>query len=151
MLLSSLNPCHRLLICIAFGRLCGKCLGGNNRKPASAALKKNHADLVVSGRHYLTSSNRLAFVTPCHKLLLSCACNRQHDRVCCKCAGGYNRERAIAALKEDHADLIVFGRHYLANPDLPRRFREGAPLNKYVRDTFYGGTDKGYTDYPFLE
>ena len=66
------------------------------------------------------------------------------------CAGGYNRERAIAALKQNHADLITFGRHYLANPDLPRRFREGAPLNKYVRDTFYGGDDKGYTDYPFL-
>ncbi|KAL0021784.1 hypothetical protein WJX79_010845 [Trebouxia sp. C0005] len=65
-------------------------------------------------------------------------------------AGGYNRERAIAALKQDHADLITFGRHYLANPDLPRRFRESAPLNKYDRATFYGGDDKGYTDYPFL-
>ena len=65
--------------------------------------------------------------------------------------GGYNRERAIESLKQDHADLICFGRHYLSNPDLPRRFREHAELNKYNRDTFYTNGDEGYIDYPFLE
>ncbi|DBB09760.1 TPA: hypothetical protein ACH3X3_001395 [Trebouxia sp. C0006] len=66
-------------------------------------------------------------------------------------AGGYNRERAIEALQKDHADLICFGRHYLANPDLPKRFREHAELNSYNRDTFYTNDDAGYIDYPFLE
>lgn len=66
-------------------------------------------------------------------------------------AGGYNRERAIQSLKLDHADLICFGRHYLSNPDLPKRFREHAELNKYNRDTFYTSNDAGYIDYPFLE
>ena len=65
--------------------------------------------------------------------------------------GGYNRERAIEALKTNHADMITFGRQYLANPDLPNRFRQNAELNKYNRDTFYADGDEGYIDYPFLE
>lgn len=48
------------------------------------------------------------------------------------------------------ADLVAFGRPFIANPDLTRRLREGAPLNKADRATFYGGHEKGYTDYPFL-
>jgi len=71
--------------------------------------------------------------------------------VLCCAAGGYNRERAIEALQKDHADLICFERHYLANPDLPKRFREHAELNSYNRDTFYTNDDAGYIDYPFLE
>lgn len=66
-------------------------------------------------------------------------------------AGGYDRERAISALQTDHADLITFGRQYLANPDLPKRFRQHAELNKYNRDTFYTDGNEGYIDYPFLE
>ena len=66
-------------------------------------------------------------------------------------AGGYNRERAIDSIQKDHADLICLGRHYLSNPDLPRRFREHAELNKYNRDTFYTQSNEGYIDYPFLE
>ena len=66
-------------------------------------------------------------------------------------AGGYDRERTIESLQKNHADLICFGRIYLSNPDLPRRFREHAELNMYNRDTFYTHDDKGYTDYPFLE
>ena len=65
--------------------------------------------------------------------------------------GGYDRERAIASLKGNHADLICMGRHFLANPDLPRRWREDAPLNKYNRDTFYSQGNQGYIDYPFLD
>ena len=48
------------------------------------------------------------------------------------------------------ADLVAFGRLFIANPDLPRRLREGAPLNTPDRSTFYGGSEKGYTDYPAL-
>ncbi len=50
----------------------------------------------------------------------------------------------------DGADLVAFGRLFIANPDLPRRLRKGAPLNAPDRSTFYGGNEKGYTDYPAL-
>ena len=67
-------------------------------------------------------------------------------------AGGYNREDGNKALAENRADLIAFGRLFLANPDLPKRFDLNAPLNKYIRDTFYiSDPVVGYTDYPFLE
>ena len=56
---------------------------------------------------------------------------------------------AEAAL-QDGADLVAFGKSFLANPDLTRRLREGAPLNEGNRATFYGGAATGYTDYPFL-
>ncbi|CAI0556655.1 unnamed protein product [Linum tenue] len=67
-------------------------------------------------------------------------------------AGGYGREDGNNAVEENRADLVVYGRWFLANPDLPRRFEIDAPLNKYDRSTFYT-SDRvvGYTDYPFLE
>ena len=65
--------------------------------------------------------------------------------------GGYDRERAAAALETGHADLVSFGALYLANPDLAERFRIGARLNRPERSTFYGGGERGYTDYPSLE
>ncbi len=67
------------------------------------------------------------------------------------CTGGYKRESAIEALKGKHTDLVCVGRQYLANPDLPRRWREDAPLNKYQRETFYTQGNEGYIDYPFLD
>jgi 12-oxophytodienoic acid reductase len=67
-------------------------------------------------------------------------------------AGGFSREDGIEAVKTGRADAIVYGRHFLANPDLPRRFRLNAPLNHYDRDLFYSPEPvKGYTDYPFLD
>ncbi|GMY07873.1 12-oxophytodienoate reductase 2-like [Fagus crenata] len=67
-------------------------------------------------------------------------------------AGGYQREDGNKAIAEDRADLVVFGRLFLANPDLPKRFKLNAPLNKYNRDTFYTSDPVvGYSDYPFLE
>jgi N-ethylmaleimide reductase len=53
-------------------------------------------------------------------------------------------------LAEDLADAVAFGRLFLANPDLPQRFRLNAPLNAPDESTFYGGSEKGYTDYPVL-
>ncbi|MDB9376298.1 alkene reductase, partial [Nodularia sphaerocarpa CS-585A2] len=47
--------------------------------------------------------------------------------------------------------LIAYGRIYISNPDLVKRFALNASLNPYDRSTFYGGTEQGYTDYPFLE
>lgn len=65
-------------------------------------------------------------------------------------SGGYDAERAEADLAEDKADLIAVGRPFLANPDLPARWRQGAPLNEPDMDTFYTPGEKGYTDYPAL-
>jgi N-ethylmaleimide reductase len=62
---------------------------------------------------------------------------------------GYDRVLAEAAL-EQGADLVAFGKPYIANPDLVRRLRDGAPLNTPDRATFYGGGAHGYTDYPAL-
>jgi N-ethylmaleimide reductase len=65
-------------------------------------------------------------------------------------AGGYNFESAKQVVAAGQADAVAFGRIYIANPDLPERFKKNAPLNKYNRATFYGGTAVGYTDYPAL-
>jgi N-ethylmaleimide reductase len=62
---------------------------------------------------------------------------------------GYDKalaEQAVAA----GADLVAFGKLYIANPDLVRRLHDNAPLNTPDKATFYGGGAKGYTDYPTL-
>ena len=64
--------------------------------------------------------------------------------------GGYDRHRAERVLETADADLVSFGRLFLANPDLPERFKKGAPLNEPDETTFYGGDETGYTDYPSL-
>ncbi|PNW86066.1 hypothetical protein CHLRE_03g210513v5 [Chlamydomonas reinhardtii] len=66
-------------------------------------------------------------------------------------AGGYKAENGAPAVANGHADLVAYGRWYLANPDFHKRILLGAPLNPYNRDTFYGGGLEGYTDYPTLE
>ncbi|KAK7366573.1 hypothetical protein VNO80_08566 [Phaseolus coccineus] len=67
-------------------------------------------------------------------------------------AGGYDREDGMKAIAENRADLVAYGRWFLANPDLPKRFALNAPLNKYNRETFYDSDPVlGYTDYPFLD
>ena len=67
-------------------------------------------------------------------------------------AGGYNREEGNVVIASGSADLVAFGRLFLANPDLPWRFEINAKLNKYDRNTFYTHDPVvGYTDYPFLE
>ncbi len=65
-------------------------------------------------------------------------------------AGGYTLERANAVLQSGLADLVAFGRMFLANPDLVERFRRAAPLNPPNEQTFYGGGAEGYIDYPAL-
>lgn len=64
---------------------------------------------------------------------------------------GYDFERATKALKANEADLIAFGKLFIANPDLVARLKQGAALNQPDQATFYGGGAKGYTDYPALE
>ena len=65
-------------------------------------------------------------------------------------AGGFDQDVAEAWLEERRADVIAFGRKFIANPDLPARFRERAPLNADDPTTYYGGGERGYTDYPSL-
>ncbi|KAK3020795.1 hypothetical protein RJ639_047751 [Escallonia herrerae] len=64
---------------------------------------------------------------------------------------GEKTECPHSLVPENRTDLVAYGRWFLANPDLPKRFKLHAPLNKYNRDTFYTLDPVGYTDYPFLE
>jgi len=64
--------------------------------------------------------------------------------------GGYDKSRGNAAIASGAADMIAYGIPYLANPDLPQRFKQNAPLNEADPTTFYGGDSHGYTDYPLL-
>ena len=65
--------------------------------------------------------------------------------------GGLDQQRAELALANGRADAAVFGSAFLANPDLPERFRRGAALNAPNRDTFYSPGPQGYIDYPTLD
>ncbi len=65
-------------------------------------------------------------------------------------SNGLTPETAAAALEAGFADLVAFGRTYLANPDLDKRIAEGAELNQPDYATFYTPGAKGYTDYPVL-
>ncbi|GLQ98155.1 alkene reductase [Dyella mobilis] len=65
-------------------------------------------------------------------------------------AGKYTAERARSALNEGWADLVAFGRPFVANPDLPERLRINAPLNVHDRNTLFGGDARGLTDYPAM-
>lgn len=63
-------------------------------------------------------------------------------------AGDYTQDKAQAAIDAGTADLVAFGRPYIANPDLVERFRNGWPLAVAAHTDFYGGDDRGYTDFP---
>jgi N-ethylmaleimide reductase len=64
--------------------------------------------------------------------------------------GGFDAEKADAAIRNAETDLVAFGVPFLANPDLPERFRQKAALNAPDQATFYAGDEKGYADYPAL-
>ncbi|TYG66921.1 hypothetical protein ES288_D05G037200v1 [Gossypium darwinii] len=67
------------------------------------------------------------------------------------CSGGFNRELGMQAVAEGDADLVSYGRLFISNPDLVLRLKVNAPLNRYIRKTFYTHDPVvGYTDYPFL-
>lgn len=64
---------------------------------------------------------------------------------------GYDRSLAIEAVESGRADLVAFGKLFIANPDLVERLRRDGPLNTPDQATFYGGDARGYIDYPTLE
>lgn len=63
----------------------------------------------------------------------------------------YDQASGNKVLKDGKADLISFGKLFIANPDLPERFATNAMLNEADSNSFYGGDEKGYIDYPFLK
>ena len=64
--------------------------------------------------------------------------------------GSYTRESGEATVAQGTADAIVYGRPYIANPDLVERFAKRAPLNEVNYARLYGGGPDGYSDYPIL-
>jgi len=117
--------------------------------------------------HSMGDSNRLATFTHVARELgrrrIAFICAREHvapDSIGpqIKAAFGgiyvanerFTHESAQEALDTGRADAVAFGKLFLANPDLPARFRSGAPLNDPQPDTFYRGGASGYTDYPTL-
>ena len=62
----------------------------------------------------------------------------------------FRPDTAELAIASGVADAVAFGRHFVANPDLPLRIREGLALTPYDRDTFYTFDSVGYNDYPFV-
>lgn len=62
----------------------------------------------------------------------------------------YDKARGNAAIASGHADAVAYGVPFIANPDLVERLRQDAPLNAADASSFYGGTEKGYIDYPTL-
>lgn len=65
--------------------------------------------------------------------------------------GGYTKDTANAAIGAGDLDMVSFGVSFLANPDLPARFKANAALNEPDQDTFYQGEEKGLIDYPTME
>lgn len=65
--------------------------------------------------------------------------------------GGYTRDTAIAAITNNSADFIAFGKLFIANPDLPERLRQDGPYNSPREESFYAGGAEGYDDYPSLD
>ncbi len=65
--------------------------------------------------------------------------------------GNYTADEARQRINAGLCDLVSFGRPFISNPDLPERFRQGAPLNEYDSNTFYGGDEHGYSDYPAMK
>ena len=65
--------------------------------------------------------------------------------------GGFDASTGQEALTSGAADAITYGVPFIANPDLPRRFRTGATLNVPDEEAFYTPGSRGYTDYPFLD
>ncbi|SEC22929.1 alkene reductase [Pseudomonas anguilliseptica] len=63
-------------------------------------------------------------------------------------AGRYTAQRGAQTLEAGLGDMIAFGRPFIANPDLPQRIANGWPLNPVDPSSMYGGTEKGYSDYP---
>lgn len=66
-------------------------------------------------------------------------------------AGKYDKDRAARIINDGYADVVCFGRPFIANPDLPRRLEDNLPLATFDPETLFGGDAKGYSTYPALQ
>jgi N-ethylmaleimide reductase len=105
--------------------------------------------LVATGIQYVHVVDHSAMGAPTVPESLKDAMRRAWPRTFIT-SGGFDRARAEAALREGKADLVAFGRPFLANPDLPARLADARPLNAPDPSTFYTPGAKGYADYPAL-
>lgn len=103
--------------------------------------------LATTGLQYVHLVDHFAMGAPPVPAALKLALRRAWPRTFIL-AGGFDRAGAEAALREGRADLVAFGRPFLANPDLVARLQRGLPLNAPDFATFYTPGPKGYTDYP---
>jgi N-ethylmaleimide reductase len=103
--------------------------------------------LVPTGLQYLHLVDHSAMGAPPVPAALKAALRAAWPRTFIL-AGGFDRAGAEAALREGQADLVAFGRPFLANPDLVARLEKGLPHNAPDFGTFYTPGAKGYTDYP---
>jgi len=126
---------------------------GNDIADANPAETQGHVathlDRVGIGYLHLADTDVVRQVEPKMERIL--AIIRPHYRGLTMLNGAFDGERARAALQAGAADLIAFGRPYIANPDLPERLHRGGPFNAPDPATFYGGDARGYTDYPALD
>ena len=65
--------------------------------------------------------------------------------------GGFDQESGNQVIEEEKADLVAYGKLFVSNPDLPKRFEQNAELTEWDQSTFYTPGEKGYIDYPMLE
>jgi N-ethylmaleimide reductase len=109
--------------------------------------RKLVAALVATGIQYLHLVDHSAMGAPPVPAELKQALRKAWPRTFIL-AGGFDRASAEAALREGRADLVAFGRPFLANPDLVTRLEKRLPLSAPDSGTFYTPGSKGYTDYP---
>jgi N-ethylmaleimide reductase len=105
------------------------------------------AALAATGVSYVHLVDHSAMGAPAVPAALKLALRKAWPRTFIL-SGGFDRASAEAALREKRADLVAFGRPFLANPDLVARLERGVPLNAPDFATFYTPGPKGYTDYP---
>jgi N-ethylmaleimide reductase len=103
--------------------------------------------LIPTGIQYLHLVDHSAMGAPAVPAALKAALRAAWPRTFIL-AGGFDRDGAEAAVKEGRADLVAFGRPFLANPDLVTRLERAQPLNAVDFSTLYTPGPKGYTDYP---
>ncbi len=103
--------------------------------------------LETTGIQYIHLVNHASMGTPPVPASLELALRKAWPRTLIL-SGGYDKARAESAVAEHRADLVAFGRPFLANPDLVARMKRDLPLNAPDFSTFYTPGEKGYTDYP---
>ena len=110
------------------------------------------ADPVAQFKYGSTGGDRnyLQGDVPFDYAALKAAYRNKGGKVAWMVNNGYDRDLALKAVESGYADLVAFGKLFIANPDLVERLREDSPLNAPDQATFYGGGEKGYTDYPTL-